>query len=376
MSNKYGYLTRVEVDLAAIKRNLKAIKSLIAPTTLFCAVVKADAYGHGAVAVARAALAAGADYLAVAVLDEALVLREAGFTEPVLIMGITPEHNATQVVGHGLIQAVCSLKQAQALSEVAQALGRRAKIHLKVDTGMVGRLGGAPAEAVNLAVAVAALPNLELEGIFTNLHHLDSADGNFTNQQLDSFLRTLEAIEALGIQIPLKHCANSLATLNFPKTHLDMVRVGISLYGLKPSVETIPPVKLTPAMRFKSTICAIKQVLPGIPVSYGGLDITTTSSNIATIPVGYADGWLRSLGGRGRVIIGTQSAVVVGSISMDQCLVDITGLEGVSEGDDVLLFGGPELPVEEVANHLGTVNYEVVCMIGKRVPRVYWCSED
>ena len=268
------------------------------------------------------------------------------------------------------------MRQAQALSEAAYVLGRRPKVHLKVDIGM-GRLWIDPNAAVSLAVDVASLPNLEVEGIFTNLTQVGNTNQLFIGQQLASFLRIMEAIEERGIKIPLKHCANSAATLNSAETHLDMVRVGISLYGLKPSIEMELPVELTPAMCFKTSVCLIKTVSPGIPVSYGGLDITTTpSSDIATLPVGYADGWFRSLGGRGRVLINGQSASVVGNVCVDQCLVDITGLAGVAEGDDVLLFGGPELPVEEVAEHLGTINYEVVCMVGKRVPRVYWCSSD
>ena len=376
MLSQYGRMTRVEVDLGAIRRNVRAIKSIVAPTALFCAVVKADAYGHGAVAVARAALDSGADYLAVAILDEAMVLRDAGFTEPMLIMGASPDCSAIQVVDNGLTQAVYSMKQAQALSAAAGIVGRRAKVHLKIDIGM-GRLWIDPGAAVSLARDVMSLPHLEVEGIFTNLTQVGNSDPHFIGQQLSSFLSIIEGIEAQGVKIPLKHCANSAATLNSPKTHLDMVRVGISLYGLKPSAEMDLPITLVPAMCFKTKVCLIKTVSPGIPVSYGGLDIATTaSSNIATLPVGYADGWFRSLGGRGRVLIGGQSATVVGNVCVDQCLVDITGLSDVSEGDDVLLFGGPELPVEEVAEHLGTINYEVVCMIGKRVSRIYWRSEE
>ncbi len=366
-----GRLTRAEVDLSAIRRNVLSFRSLIAPTTRFCAVVKADGYGHGAAAVAGAALRAGADHLAVAILDEALSLRAAGFTGPILILGHTPARQAHLVAENGLTQTIYSLEQAEALAGAADALGLLAKVHLKVDTGM-GRLGVTPDAAPDFAKTVDRLPGLITEGVYTHFAQADSRDKAHALKQFDAFRGVLTALKDRGLDIPVKHCANSAATLDLPETHLDMVRVGISLYGLSPSAETTRPIDLTPAMRLKTGIVLLKRVPAGTPLSYGCTCVTEVPSDIATLPVGYADGWPRSLSGRAHVLVGGQRAPVVGRICMDQCLVDVTGIPGVADGDDVLLFGGPELPVEEAAGLLGTINYEMVCLVGKRVPRVYF----
>ncbi len=375
-----GRQTRAEVDLSAIGRNVRALKSLTAPGTRFCAVVKADGYGHGAAQAAAAALAAGADHLAVAILDEALELRAAGLSAPILILGHTPPAQSHLVAENGLTQTVYRLSQAEALAGAAEALGRRVKVHLKVDTGM-GRLGVTPGEAPDFARAAARLPGLELEGIYTHFAQADSRDKASALKQLDAFRGALDDVRARGPAIPVRHAANSAALLDLPETHLDMVRAGISLYGLWPSSETTRPVELTPAMRFKTKIAMLKHVPAGTPLSYGCTYRTPKAADIATLPVGYADGWSRRLGtledlpvpkpSGARVVIAGRRAPVVGRVCMDQCLVDVTGLPNLSEGDDVLLFGGPELPVEEVAARLGTINYEIVCLVGRRVPRVY-----
>ena len=366
-----GRPTRAEVDLSAIRRNVLALKSLTKPGTRFCAVVKADGYGHGAPAVAAEAIRAGADYLAVAVLDEALILRAAGFTGPLLILGYTPPAQAHLVAENGLTQTIYNLAQAEALAGAGAGLGVPVKVHLKVDTGM-GRLGVRPGEAADFAAAVDKFKNLIIEGVYTHYAKADSFDKTHALQQFEAFSQALESIKGRGLAIPIRHSANSAALLDLPQTHLDMVRAGISLYGFWPSEETTHPVELTPAMRLKTRLAMLKDVPAGTTVSYGCTYVTPGPARLGTLPVGYADGWTRMLSGKAQVVVGGQRAPVVGRICMDQCMIDVTHIQGLSEGDDVLLFGGPELPAEEVARHLGTINYEVVCMVGKRVPRVYF----
>jgi len=370
MLSSIGRPTRAIIDLSAIWRNVLALKSLVSPSVMFCAVVKADGYGHGAIAVAAQAVKAGADYLAVAVLDEALTLRSAGFSGPILILGYTPPQQAILVAENGLTQTIYNLSQAEALDAAAHSLSVMVKVHLKVDTGM-SRLGVTPGQAGDFAQGVDRLSNLLIEGVYTHLAQADSADKSSARQQLAAFNDALNSISARGLVIPIKHCANSAALLDMPESHLDMVRAGISLYGLWPSAETGRPIALSPAMRFMSKIAMLKKVPAGTPISYGRTYVTEKESTIATLPVGYADGWTRRLSGKAQVAVGGGRAPVVGRICMDQCMVDVTHIDGLSEGDDVLLFGGTELPAEEVAAEVDTINYELVCMVGKRVPRIY-----
>lgn len=362
--------TRAEVDLAAVRRNASALRSLLKPGVKFCAVVKADGYGHGAARVAEQALGAGADYLAVAILDEALALRAQGFDCPILVLGYTPVEHARTVVAGGLTQTIFNMEQAVALSAAAGALGLVAKVHLKVDSGMC-RLGVMPEQAADFAQGVENLNNIYVEGIYTHFAQADSADKTSARGQLEAFKYALDSVRAAGVDIPIKHCANSAALLDLPEAHMDMVRAGISLYGLWPSGETTRPVELVPAMRFKTKVAMLKTVPAGTPISYGWIYRTPEESVIATLPVGYADGWTRMLSGKAHVLAAGQRVPLVGRICMDQCMIDVTGVQNLKEGDDVLLFGGPELPVEEAASLLETISYELVCMVGKRVPRVY-----
>ena len=370
-----GRPTWAEIDLAAVSHNARYFKARLSAATRLCAVVKADGYGHGAAAVARAALAAGADHLAVAVVDEALSLREAGFTEPILILGYTPPGAAALVAAQRLTQTIYDLEQAKALAAAAGALGLRAKVHLKIDTGM-GRLGVSPAEAGPLAAAVSRLAHLDLEGAFTHFARADEADKTSALKQFTAFEEALQAIKDQGLTVPIRHAANSAAALDLPRTHLDMVRVGIALYGLAPSAECGLDAPLRPAMRFMTRVVYLKDVPAGTPLSYGGTYLTPGPARIATLPVGYADGWTRMLTGKAEVVCQGRRAKVVGRICMDQCLADVSGIDGLEIGAPVLLFGGPELPAEEVAARLGTINYEVVCLVGRRVPRIYRTSSD
>lgn len=359
-----------EIDLAAIQHNVREIKKKIAGNAALCAVVKADGYGHGAPAVAKAALAAGADRLAVAIVNEAVELREAGIEVPILVLGHTPTCQAVLVAEREITQTIFSMEAAKALSEAAVATGKKVKVHIKIDTGM-GRLGICPDEAGAFAAAVQELPGLEIEGIFSHFACSDSEDKSFTYEQYHRFMEAAERVAARGIHIPIKHIANSAAVLELPETHLDMVRPGIILYGLWPSEEVKQDILLKPAMKFKAQVGFLKEVPAQSPISYGRTYYTTKPSRIATIPVGYADGWSRLLAGKAQVLIRGQRAPMVGRVCMDQCMMDVSHIPGVRTGDEALLFGGAELPVEEVAAHLGTINYEVVCMIGKRVPRIY-----
>lgn len=359
-----------QIDLMALEHNVRAVKGLLKPKTKFCAVVKADAYGHGAIEVARVALGAGADYLAVAILSEALELRSAGFTVPILVLGHTPDLQARQVVAHAIEQTIFSLEAARALSEAAVELGTIAKVHIKVDTGMT-RVGVSPATVADFAATVAAMPGICIEGLFSHFATSDSEDKTYVFKQLDCFEQVIRDLECRGIDIPLKHIANSAAVLELPQTQFDMVRAGIILYGLWPSNEVKKTIELRPVMKFKALVILVKDVPAGVGVSYGCTYVTKRPSRIATLPVGYADGWTRLLAEKASILIRGQRASVIGRICMDQCMVDVTDIPDVQEGDEALLFGGEELPVDEIADYLGTINYEIVCMVGRRVPRIY-----
>lgn len=359
-----------EIDLSAIAHNVRKIRSLLSINTRLCAVVKANAYGHGAVPVAQTVLKAGADQLAVAILSEGIELRRAGITAPILILGYTPSIQASLVVTNGLSQTVFSWQTAKALSDAATFLGEKVKVHLKIDTGM-SRIGILPKDAPDFAASVATLPNLEIEGVYTHFATADSSNKVFCKKQFARFQETLAAIAERGIHVPIRHCANSAATIDMPETHLDMVRTGIILYGLLPSLEIKKKIELLPAMKFKAQVAYMKDLPSGIPVSYGCTYTTDCPRRIATIPVGYADGWSRLLSNKGKVLIQGHRAPLVGRICMDQCMADITDIPNVSLDDEVLLFGGEDLSAEEVAEQLGTINYELVCMVGKRVPRFY-----
>lgn len=359
-----------EIDLTAIAHNIRTIKKLLQPGTKFCAVVKANAYGHGAVPVAQIAVREGVDYLAVAILNEAVELRKSGIQLPILILGYTPPRQADLLVNYDITQTVFSSDMAIALSKAAVAAQKTAKVHMKIDTGM-SRIGIQPEEAGEFAAMMQRLPGIELEGVFSHFASADNKDKIFADIQFERFTQALATIESRGIVIPIKHIANSAATLDLPETHLDMVRPGIILYGLQPSKEIEKTIDLRPAMKLKAEICYVKMLPTNVPIGYGRTFVTTRESCIATLPLGYADGWSRLLSGKARVLINGQYAPLVGKVCMDQCMVDVTDIPNVTPGNEVLLFGLPELPIEEVAFHMKTINYEIVCMVGKRVPRYY-----
>jgi alanine racemase len=360
--------TYAEISLDAIKHNIAEIKKLLSGGAKFMAVTKANAYGHGAVAVSRAAIEAGVDYLAVANLREALELREAGVVHPILILTESPTSVMDEIVQHQLTQTVYSFSEAKALSDEAVKRKKNARIHIKVDTGM-GRVGVAPSEAGALITKIGSLPSLIIEGIFTHFAKAEEREDSFTKEQFEKFKGLLPRFQ----NIPLKHAANSAATLFHPETHLDMVRVGLMLYGIYPHGNANRTINLVPALSFKSRVVYVKRVPEGTPVSYGGIYVTKKETSIATLPVGYADGYSRRLSNRAKVLINNKRYPVVGRVTMDMILVDV-GDGKVSVGDEAVLIGSQGIEcitADEIAALEDTISYEVICNIGKRVPRIY-----
>ncbi|MFD0679184.1 MULTISPECIES: alanine racemase [unclassified Paenibacillus] len=367
--------TWVEISLDAIIHNAKTFKSSLHEKCRFMAVVKADGYGHGAVEVASAAISAGADYLGVAFLDEALQLRNAGIDGPILILGYTPLHSVETAIKHDITMTVFSADVLEEVIVCSKRLQHYARIHLKIDTGM-SRVGVSTIEeAFMLASKTVSSRFVSLEGMFTHFADADNEDQSYTRQQFQLFNYFIDELEKRHIHIPIKHCCNSAAAMKTPEMHLNMVRIGISLYGLLPSEQLRSDRHpILQAMGFKTKISALKTVPANHPVSYGCTFKPNKDSRIATIPVGYADGLSRLLSNKGYVLVHGQRVPIIGRICMDQTMIDVTSVSHVLVGDEVTLFGWSEeslLPVDELADCMNTINYEVVCSIGKRVPRVY-----
>lgn len=359
-----------EVDLSAIAKNVQETRKTLKPATKICAVVKADAYGHGAVPVATAALAAGVNYLAVSMTQEALELREAGIMAPILILGaLTPEHEKA-VVDHNITQTVFDLASAQALSAAAIQENKIAKVHLAVDTGM-NRIGCLPCEAGEMAAAITALPHVELEGVFSHFACADEADKTYSHLQQKRFAAALKNIEAAGVKIPLVHFDNSAGITEIPECHYNMVRQGITLYGWWPSPEVKQCLDLRPVMTLKAEIVFIKDVPAGERISYGGTYTTTHLTKVATLPLGYADGISRKLSNKGYVLIRGHKAPIIGRVCMDQLMLDVTDVPNVAVGNEAIIFGGGELSLDTVAGWMETINYEVLCLLSTRIPRKY-----
>ena len=366
--------TWTEIDLSNLEHNYRALRAMLPQGCRFLGVVKADAYGHGAVQVARRLETLGAEYLAVACLDEALELRQARITTPILILGYTPTERAEALLDNGITQTVYDVEMARALSDAAAAAGKTLKIHVKADTGMsrLGWLcGGEDQSAAMEAIAqVCALPGLEAEGIYTHFANADG-DEDYTMLQFTRFLDLLEALKERGITFAIRHCAASAAALKFPCTHLDMVRPGIALYGHypDPSCEGLDGPGLRPVMTLKTRVASVKTVPAGTPVSYGCTHVLDRETKLAALTIGYADGLPRLCSDKLEVLIGGQRAPVVGRICMDMCMADVTGLD-VAPGDEVEVFG-EHLPIEDVAALAGTIQYELLCAVSPRVHRAY-----
>jgi alanine racemase len=364
--------TYAEIDLKKLQHNIKESRKLLSPMAKFMAIVKANAYGHGAIEVSKAAESANVDYFGVASLGEAIELRSASIKSPILILSEIP-HACVEVLIHAdITQTVYTFELAQLLSNIAKQEGKKAKIHVKIDTGM-GRVGILPENAVSLIKKIVSLPNLFIEGIFTHFSRADDISSDFTMDQFNKFLAVVNAVKSEGIDIPISHAANSAAMLNFPKTHLDMVRVGICMYGLEPFEKKNIDIELKPVLTFRTKVLYIKEVPVGTPLGYGATFYTKSKTQIATLPVGYADGLSRSLSNKGSVIIRDKRFPIVGTVTMDMIMVDI-GFDKIKIGDDVVIIGRQEsemISASEIARLDETINYEVLCSIGKRVPRIY-----
>lgn len=364
-----------EINLDNLAHNIREIRRLAEKQSQVMAVIKADGYGHGAAKIAQTLLDNGADCFAVAVLDEAIELRNAGFLVPIFILGYTQPERAAEVVKYDLEQSVYSFEAAKALSAEAIAQGKTAKLHIKVDTGM-GRIGfKADDEAVDIIRSIHALPGIKIKGIFTHFAVADEADKSYTELQFKKFRWICDNLEEKGIKIEIKHCGNSATIIDLPEMHLDMVRAGIMLYGLAPSKAVkLNKLVLKEVMSLKVKISHVKELEPGQSVSYGRRFVAERRSKIASLPIGYADGYTRLLTGKAEALVKGKRVPVVGSICMDQCMIDVTGIEDIAVGEEVVLFGeqlGGFISIDEIAEKLGTINYEVVCMISRRVPRVY-----
>ena len=366
-----------EVDLDAIRENMVHMKENIAENTKILAVIKTDGYGHGGVPIAK--MLEQLDFMfgyAAATYEEAHVLREAGVKKPILILGYTFPYCYEELIREEIRSAVYRRDTVEELAAAAAKVGKKAKVHIKVDTGM-GRIGITPdEEGLEFVRFLIEHPELEVEGIFTHFAKSDEADKTSANHQLELFQNFIDKIQTeLGITIPVKHCSNSAAILEMPQANMDMVRAGITTYGLYPSEEVSKDiVPLRAAMSLYSHIVYCKMIHAGQSVSYGGLFTAQKDTRVATIPVGYGDGYPRSLSGRGYVLIHGKRAPILGRVCMDQFMVDISEIPEAMDGDKVTLLGmdGTErITAEELGELSGRFNYEFVCDLGKRIPRVY-----
>lgn len=356
-----------EIDIRAIKENLTAIKATLAPRTKVMAVVKANAYGHGLVPVAKAALEFAADRLGVALVEEAIELREAGIEAPIQILSEPPLIAVDEIAAYKLLPTVYSMELAQALSRKARIIETPIKLHIKVDTGM-HRVGVPIAEAVELYQAIRRLPGIQVEGAFTHFACADNPDDPYTAAQFKAF----SALKRSLPEIPIWHAANSAATIFMPETQLDMVRVGVAMYGLQPAIKP-SPVALKPALALKTKICFVQDLQPGEGVSYGLTYKAPRRLKTATLPIGYGDGYSRLLSNKGEVLVSGRRVKLIGNICMDQALIGLGNVKA-EPGDEVVLIGNQgreRISAEEIAQLLGTINYEIVCMINKRVARLY-----
>ena len=370
-----GRPTRAEIRLGALRRNFDRARKLAGPGVKVMAVVKADAYGHGMLRVASELIAQGADYLGVAIIEEAVALREAGFAAPILVFGSPPDDQIPLFARHGIDMAVVSASKARSAAAVAAAEGKSIRCHLKIDTGM-GRIGarwdGLESFAEELSdLASGPGSGLDIVGVFSHLATAD-CDLSFAREQVARFRSSLSRLAKRGIEPPLAHIANSAALVGLPEARFGMVRPGIFVYGYEPS--PLGTAGVEPVMRLASRISFVKKVPRGEGLSYGLTWRAVTETTVATLPIGYGDGYSRSLSNRAQVWVGHRSAPIAGRICMDQTMLDLgPGAEAI-EGDEVILFGekdGEGMPGERICELLGTIPYELTCMVGARVPRVY-----
>ena len=363
-----------EIDLDKIAFNMRNIKNVAGDREVI-AVIKADAYGHGAVELAEVLLENGASRFAVAIITEAIELRESGIKAPIMILGYTPIEFGEDLIKYDIEQTVYDLEYAKQLSEIALKMGKKAKIHIALDTGM-GRIGFMPnEESLNEVLEIASLDGIETVGIFTHFSTADEEDKEYTNYQFAKIQNFIKMLLNNGVNIPIKHVSNSGAIIDLPETYLDAVRAGIILYGYYPSNEVNKErLSIEPALTLKAKIGHVKKLEKGMYVSYGRTFKTERDSIIATLPIGYADGYSRLLSGKAKVIVNGKFANVIGRICMDQCMIDVTDVGEVKVGDEVIILGEYrelKFNADDMAELIGTINYDILCMIKHRVPRIY-----
>lgn len=372
---------RADIDLDAVLYNMESMHKKLKPGTKIAAVVKADAYGHGAVEISR--VLENLPYLwgyAVATSNEAMQLVEAGRKKPIIILGLSFPEQFEEIVENDLRPAVCTYETAQALSDIAAEKNKVCRIHIKVDTGM-SRIGfQVTPESADTVARISKLPNIMIEGIFTHFARADESSKAPAYEQFKQFEKMIAMVEEKGVQIPLKHCSNSAGIVEIPECNMDMVRAGITLYGLWPSEEVDKTkISLKPVMLLRSRVAYVKELLPGRQISYGGTFTVKKKMTVATVPVGYGDGYARGLSNKGWVLIKGQKAPICGRVCMDQCMVDVTDIPGVKIGDTVTLLGkdaDEEITMEQLGELSGRFNYEFACLITPRVPRIYHKNND
>jgi len=377
-------LLYAEIDLQAIDHNLRQLRKLLNPETLFLAAVKGNAYGHGAVEISQRLVKKGVNQLGVARIEEAIQLRQNGIQVPLLIFGYIGPDNVEELYHHNLTATISSYENGLALSKKAKLIGKSIKAHIKTDTGM-GRLGintnercvdhkSQNYQEIKEIKSIIELENIKIEGIYTHFASADSADNTYAKRQFALFSNLLKNLDKEKLNIPLRHAANSAAIISLPESHLNMVRSGIAIYGLKPSGKmNLQDVDLIPAMSIKAKIIHLKKVPVGFNVSYGSTHVTSDPTTIATIPIGYADGFSRSLSSKGSMLVGGRRAPIIGRVCMDLTMLDVGHLPDVKLGDEVVILGkqgNEEIAADEISNLLDTINYEIVSSITARVPRL------
>lgn len=375
------YNTYAQVDLDRIAHNYREIRNILAPTTELMCIVKANAYGHGAVEVARVLAKEGASMLGVATITEGVELREAGITTPVLVLGGIQEQHVEAVVDYNLSQTVTSREIIQKLSDYAQASGKTPKVHLKIDTGM-GRLGIRPGKELDFFLPVLKkCRNIEVEGVYTHFAASEDTDRSYTNLQMRRFKSAIRAVDEAGIKCRYRHCYNSAAIINHPELYsfFNLVRPGLILYGYYPCDTWLKFINIKPAMQVKSKITYVKTVHPGDSVGYGRTYIADRDTRVATIGIGYADGYSRRLSNTGYAIVKGKKVPLIGRISMDQCCLDVSEVEDVKLGDVVTLIGedgASSIWANEIAEMFGSIAAEVLTALGRRVLRIYKCTGE
>ncbi|MGG0185623.1 alanine racemase [Bacillus rhizoplanae] len=375
MISRYGRNTIVEINLDAVKHNVREFKKRVNDENIaMMAAVKANGYGHGAIEIAKAAIESGVSHFAVAFIDEGIELREAGITAPILILGYTPEEAVADAIEYDIMVTVYRTEDLINIDRIAERVQKKARIQIKIDTGM-SRIGLQEEEVVPFLQKLKEMKHVKVEGMFTHYSTADEVDKTYTLMQKDLFEKAINTAKGMGIHLPLIHSSNSAGTMELDNEFQNMVRVGIGVYGMYPSKEVDhKAVSLQSILTLKSKVAHVKHAKKGRGVSYGNTYVATGDELIATIPIGYADGFSRQLSSKGYALINGVRVPIIGRVCMDQLMLDVTKAMPVHVGDEVVFYGkqgNEEITVEEIADTLGTINYEVTCMLDRRIPRVY-----